>query len=109
MPRTLRRWSFLKKSPRHLGDDPGGPPERYPHRTMVAGRGARGPEEQDRAPLGPTRHPAPRFRGLTGELVPQGDYLVVIEKSLERPGELRAKVVVQQELQAASFSWNAIA
>src|SRR3954454_17720306 len=32
MPRTLRRWSFLKKSPRHLGDDPGGPPERYPHR-----------------------------------------------------------------------------
>src|SRR5215216_3185562 len=27
---------------------------------MVAGRGARGPEEQDRAPLGPTRHPAPR-------------------------------------------------
>src|SRR4051812_33351363 len=60
MPRTLRRWSFLKKSPRHLGDDPGRPPERYPHRTMVAGRGARGPEEQDRAPLGQTGHPAPR-------------------------------------------------
>src|SRR3954470_20734809 len=60
MPRTLRRWRFLKKSPRHLGNDPGGPPERYPHRTMVAGRGARGPEEQDRAPLGPTGHPASR-------------------------------------------------
>src|SRR3954468_13811070 len=60
MPRTLRRWRLLTKPPRHLGDDPGGPPERYPHRTMVAGRGARGPEEQDRAPLGPTRHPAPR-------------------------------------------------
>src|SRR5215207_5134151 len=27
MPRILRRWSFLKKSPRHLGDDPGRPPE----------------------------------------------------------------------------------
>src|SRR3954454_3866693 len=60
MPRTLRRWSFLKKSPGHLGSDPGGPPERYPPRTMVAGRGARGPEEQDRAALGPTGHPAPR-------------------------------------------------
>src|SRR4051794_12138055 len=60
MPRTLRRWRLLKKPPGHLGSDPGGPPEGYPHRTMVAGRGARGPEEQDRAPLGPTRHPAPR-------------------------------------------------
>src|SRR3954451_18320128 len=48
MPRTLRRWSFLKKSPRHLGDDPGGPPERHSSRTVVAGRGAGGPEEQDR-------------------------------------------------------------
>src|SRR3954462_3358386 len=27
---------------------------------MVAGRGARGPEEQDCPALGPTRHPAPR-------------------------------------------------
>src|SRR4051794_29952094 len=60
MPRTLRRWRLLKKPPGHLGSDPGGPPERYPHRTMVAGRGARGPEEQDRPPLGHTRHPAPR-------------------------------------------------
>src|SRR4051812_7032891 len=60
MPRTLRRWSFLKKSPRHLGSDPGGSPEGHSHRTVVAGRGARGPEEQDRPPLGQTRHPAPR-------------------------------------------------
>src|SRR3954454_11433709 len=60
MPRTLRRWRLLKKPPGHLGSDPGGPPERYPHRTMVAGRGARGSEEQDRPTLGPTRHPAPR-------------------------------------------------
>src|SRR4051794_26583636 len=52
MPRTLRRWRLLTKPPRHLGSDPGGPPERYPHRTMVAGRGARGPEEQDRPLLG---------------------------------------------------------
>src|SRR5215212_4636826 len=28
MPRTLRRWRFLKKPPRHVGDDPGEPPER---------------------------------------------------------------------------------
>src|SRR4051794_14758648 len=55
----MRRWSFLKKSPRHLGDDPGGPPERHPHRTVVAGRGAGGPEEQDRAPLGPPGNPTP--------------------------------------------------
>src|SRR3954467_2856259 len=60
MPRTLRRWSFLKRSPRHLGDDPGGPPEGHPDRAVVAGRGARGPEEQDRPPLGPTGNPAPR-------------------------------------------------
>src|SRR3954469_22165978 len=54
---------FKKVSPppsRHLGDDPGGPPERYPHRTMVAGRGPCRPEEQDCPPLGPTGHPAPR-------------------------------------------------
>src|SRR4051794_39462971 len=50
----------LKKPPGHLGSDPGGPPERYPHRTMVAGRGPGRPEEQDRPPLGPTGHPAPR-------------------------------------------------
>src|SRR3954462_1325019 len=60
MPRTLRRWRLLKTPPAHLGSAPGGPPERYPHRTMVAGRGARGPEQQDRPPLGKTRHPAPR-------------------------------------------------
>src|SRR3954469_20542092 len=60
MPRTPRRWRLLKKTPRHLGDDPGGPPERHPHRAVVAGRGARGPEEQDRAPLGPPGNPAPR-------------------------------------------------
>src|SRR3954462_13252622 len=42
MPRTLRRWRLLKKPPGHLGSDPGGPPERSPHRTMVAGRGACG-------------------------------------------------------------------
>src|SRR3954447_11786157 len=59
MPRTLRRWSFLKKSPRHLGDDPGGPPEGHSHRAVVAGRGPGRPEEQDRAPLGPTGNPAP--------------------------------------------------
>src|SRR3954465_14916207 len=46
MPRTLRRWSFLKKSPRHLGDDPGGPPEGHPDRAVVAGRGPCRPEEQ---------------------------------------------------------------
>ena len=50
----------LKNSPRHLGDDPGGPPERHSSRTVVAGRGAGGPEEQDRPALGPTGHPAPR-------------------------------------------------
>src|SRR4051794_6168339 len=60
MPRTLRRWSFLKKSPRHLGSDPGGPPERHPDRAVVAGRGTCGPEEQDRPPLGPTGNSAPR-------------------------------------------------
>jgi len=49
----------LKNSPRHLGDDPGGPPERHSSRTVVAGRGAGGPEEQDRPALGPTGHPAP--------------------------------------------------
>src|SRR3954447_23018628 len=70
MPRTLRRWSFLKKSPRHLGDDPGGPPERHSSRTVVAGRGARGPEEQDRAPLGPTGHPAPRPARTADKLRP---------------------------------------
>src|SRR3954454_4305207 len=59
MPRTLRRWSFLKKSPRHVGDDPGGPPEGHSDRTVVAGRGPGRPEEQDRAPLGPTGNPAP--------------------------------------------------
>ena len=48
-------------------------------------------------------------RGLIAELVSKGNYLVVIKKSLERPSELRAKIVVQQELQAVSFSWNAIA
>src|SRR3954466_4401275 len=60
MPRTLRRWSFLKKSPRHLGDDPGGPPEGHPDRAVVAGRGPCRPEEQDCPSLGPTGHPAPR-------------------------------------------------
>jgi transposase len=50
----------FKKPPCHVGDDPGGPPEGHSHRTVVAGRGARGPEEQDRPPLGPTGHPAPR-------------------------------------------------
>src|SRR4051812_44055114 len=60
MPRTLRRWSFLKKSPGHLGDDPGGPPEGHPDRAVVAGRGPCRPEEQDCPPLGPTGHPAPR-------------------------------------------------
>src|SRR3954470_9606542 len=60
MPRTLRRWSFLKKSPRHLGDNPGGPPEGHSSRTVVAGRGPCRPEEQDRPPLGPTGHPASR-------------------------------------------------
>ena len=49
----------LRKPPRHLGDDPGGPPEGHSSRTVVAGRGARGPEEQDRPPLGQTGHPAP--------------------------------------------------
>src|SRR4051812_31556079 len=51
---------LFKKPPGHLGSDPGGPPERHPDRAVVAGRGARGPEEQDCPPLGPTRHPAPR-------------------------------------------------
>src|SRR3954468_6474842 len=60
MPRTLRRWRLLKKSPRHLGDDPGGPPKRHPDRAVVAGRGPCRPEEQDRAPLGPTGNPTPR-------------------------------------------------
>ena len=32
MLRTLRRWSFLKNSPRHLGDDPGKPPKRHSSR-----------------------------------------------------------------------------
>src|SRR5215212_1483438 len=59
MPRTLRRWSFLKKSPRHVGDDPGEPPERHSPRAVVAGRGPCGPEEQDRPALGPTGNPAP--------------------------------------------------
>jgi transposase len=50
----------FKKPSGPTGDDPGGPPEGHSYRTMVAGRGARGPEEQDRPPLGPTGHPAPR-------------------------------------------------
>src|SRR3954451_25004943 len=58
----------FQKSPRHLGDDPGGPPERHPDRAVVAGRGARGSEEQDRAPLGPTGHPAPRPARSADEL-----------------------------------------
>src|SRR3954464_6540582 len=68
MPRTLRRWSFLKKSPRHLGDDPGGPPEGHSDRTVVAGRGPGRPEEHDRAPLGPTGNPAPGPAGSEDEL-----------------------------------------
>src|SRR3954451_24122890 len=60
MPRTLRRWSFLKKSPPHVGDDPGGPPEGHSPRAVVAGRGAGRPEEQDRPPLGSAGNPAPR-------------------------------------------------
>src|SRR4051794_31017038 len=51
---------LFKKPPRHLGDDPGKPPKRHPDRAVVAGRGPCRPEEQDRAPLGPTGHPAPR-------------------------------------------------
>jgi len=51
---------FQKRSPRHLGSDPGGPPDGHSSRTVVAGRGAGGPEEQDCAPLGPTGNPAPR-------------------------------------------------
>src|SRR4029453_17898557 len=68
MPRILRRWSVLKKSPRHLGSDPGGPPERHSHRTVVAGRGPGGPEEQDRPALGPTGNPAPRPAGSADKL-----------------------------------------
>src|SRR4051812_38768694 len=60
MPRSLRRWSFLKKSPGHLGSDPGKPPEGHPDRAVVAGRGPCRPEEQDCPALGPTGHPAPR-------------------------------------------------
>src|SRR3954451_23473813 len=59
MPRTLRRWRLLKKPPRHLGDDPGGPPEGHSDRTVVAGRGPCRPEEHDRPALGPTGNPAP--------------------------------------------------
>ena len=51
---------LFKKSPRHPGDDPGGPPEGHSDRTVVAGRGPCRPEEQDRAPLGQTRNTAPR-------------------------------------------------
>ena len=50
----------FKKPPGPTGDDPGGPPEGHSHRTLVAGRGPCRPEEQDRAPLGQTRHPAAR-------------------------------------------------
>src|SRR3954453_17972595 len=60
MPRTLRRWSFLKKPPGHLGSDPGGPPERHPDRAVVAGRGPCRPERKDRPPLGQTGSTAPR-------------------------------------------------
>src|SRR4051794_4240610 len=67
MPRTLRRWSFLKKSPGHLGDDPGGPPEGHSDRAVVAGRGPGRPEEQDRPALGPTGHPPPRPAGSADE------------------------------------------
>jgi transposase len=52
----------FKKASRYLEGDPGGSPERHSHRTVVAGRGARGPEEQDRAPLGRRgTRPAPRM------------------------------------------------
>src|SRR3954465_1386962 len=51
---------LLKKPPRHLGSDPGGPPEGHPDRAVVAGRGPCRPEEQDCPALGPTGHPAPR-------------------------------------------------
>src|SRR4051812_15232366 len=68
MPRTLRRWRRLKKPPGHLGSDPGGPPERYPHRTMVAGRGARGPDE---APGPAPRTISGRVRSTSSERSPQ--------------------------------------
>jgi transposase len=50
----------FKKPPRHVGDDPGEPPEGHSSRAVVAGRGACGPEEQDRPALGSAGHPAPR-------------------------------------------------
>src|SRR3954453_7681855 len=66
--KTLRRRRLLKKPPGPTGDDPGGPPERHPPRAVVAGRGARGPEEQDRPPLGQTGNPAPRSARPANEL-----------------------------------------
>src|SRR3954449_10423748 len=57
----------FKKPPGHLGSDPGGPPEGHSDRTVVAGRGPGRPEEQDRAPLGPTGPPAPRPAGSADE------------------------------------------
>ena len=44
--------AFKKSLPATLEIDPGEPPERHPHRAVVTGRGACGPEEQDRPPLG---------------------------------------------------------
>jgi putative transposase len=55
-PETLE---LFKKSPGHLGSDPGGSPERHSPRAVVAGRGPCRPEEQNRAPLGQTGHPPP--------------------------------------------------
>src|SRR3954452_8668385 len=58
----------FKKPPGPTGDDPGKPPERHPHRTMVAGRGPCRPEEQDCPALGQTGHPAPRPARSADEL-----------------------------------------
>src|SRR3954463_11107759 len=79
LSRELRALGYRKLSarPRHYAQNPealeafkkvspppwkrsGRTSRTAPHRAVVAGRGARGPEEQDRPPLGQTRHPAPR-------------------------------------------------
>lgn len=49
---------FLKRLPNQAGSDPDAPAAPHGHRAVVAGRGARRPEEWDNPALGAARHTA---------------------------------------------------
>ncbi|MGY4398972.1 hypothetical protein ACVWZA_004183 [Sphingomonas sp. UYAg733] len=58
MRKMMRPSRRLKKLPSPSGGDPGSAFARHTDRALVAGRGARRPEERDHPALGPSRHPA---------------------------------------------------